>query len=151
MKYIFFLLILISCKNGPRKVIAAHTNQDTTTRAPSTPGTTSIDIHDPYQTGKDTTRLNKVMDEIFSFPEVQAINKQINKNSKGAHGVSIMVHDEFGGDTSYYHFQVGDNSHDERYENIYDFLFEKHTGQIKVYDPLSDSIITLPEWRKKQH
>ena len=94
--------------------------------------------------------MNKAMNTIFKFPEVEAINKQIDKNSKGAHGVSIMVHDDFDGDTSYYHFEVGDNSHDDRYMNIYDFLLQKKTGQIKVYDHLSDSIISLRDWRKKR-
>ena len=88
------------------------------------------------------------MDKIFKFPEVQAINKQIDKTSKGTHGVSIMVHDEFKGDTSYYHFMVGDNSNEDRYMNVYDFLLDKKTGQIKAYDPSLDSIMNLQDWRK---
>jgi hypothetical protein len=67
------------------------------------------------------------------------------------HGVSIMVEDEFDGDTSYYHFRVGDNSHQEMYYNIYDFLLNKKTGQIKVYDPISDSILSLKNWRKNRN
>src|SRR3954465_8543039 len=102
MKYLFLLTILLSCKSRPRKVIVANSGQDTTTQATINRDTTSIDVHDPYETGKDTVRLNAIMDKIFKFPEVQAINKQINKNSKGTHGVSIMVHDEFNGDTSYF-------------------------------------------------
>lgn len=90
------------------------------------------------------------MDEIFNFPEVKAINEQINKNSKGAHGVSIMVEDNFDGDTSYYHFRVGDNSHEDRYEKIYDFLLDKETGEIKAYDNVSDLIMTLKDWRKNR-
>src|SRR4051794_16407532 len=110
MKYLFLLTIFLSCKSGPGKVVVARNDQDTSIQATLKPDTSSIDIHDPYETGKDTIRLNKVMDEIFRFPEVEAINKQIEKASKGTHGVSIMVHDEFNGDTSYYHFRVGDNS-----------------------------------------
>ena len=123
----------------------SHESTDTIERDTST-----IDIHDPYETGKDTVRLNAVMDKIFKFPEVQAINRQINKATKGAHGVSIMVSDEFDGDTSYYHFKVGDNSNDYMYHNIYDFLLEKNTGKIKVYESVSDSIMNLKDWRKSR-
>jgi len=151
MKYLFLLTILLSCKSEPRKVIVARTKVDTTAPLSIKRDTNSVDTHDPYETGKDTVRLNKVMDKIFKFPEVQAINKQIDKNSKGTHGVSIMVEDEFDEDTSYYHFRIGDNSHEERYENIYDFLLEKKTGQIKVYDPVSDSILSLKDWRKNRN
>ena len=150
MKYLLLLTILLSCKGGPGKVIVAHHNPDTTTQMAVKKDTSSIDIHDPYETGKDTTRLNKIMKTISKFPEVEALNKQINKNSKGTHGVSFMVHDEFDSDTSYYHFELGDNSHEDRYVNIYDFLLEKKTGQIKVYDHLSGAIMSLQDWRKKR-
>jgi hypothetical protein len=148
MKYLFILTIFVSCKSGPRKVVVAHTDTDTTAQASIKRDTASIDIHDPYETGKDTIRLNKVMDKIFKLPEVAAVNKKIDKTSKGAHGVSIMVHDEFNGDTSYYHFMVGDNSHEDRYINVYDFLLDKKTGQIKVYDTVTDSIMSLKDWRR---
>jgi hypothetical protein len=148
MKYLFFLTILLSCKSGPKKVFIASPDRDTTAQILVKRDTTSIDVHDPYETDKDTVRLNKVMDEIFKFPEVEAINKQIDNTSKGTHGVSIMIHDEFNGDTSYYHFMVGDNSRKDRYVNIFNFLLEKKTGQIKAYDPSLDSIMTLQDWRK---
>ena len=148
MKYLFLLTLILSCKSGPRKVVVARNDLDTTPQVPVKRDTTSIDIHDPYETGKDTVRLNAVMDKIFKFPEVEAVNKQIDKTSNGKHGVSIMVRDEFNGDTSYYHFMVGDNSHEDRYMNVYDFLLEKKTGQIKAYDPSLDSIINLQIWRK---
>ena len=148
VKYLFLLTIILSCKSGPRKVVIAHNDHDTTAQVPVKRDTTSIDIRNPYETGKDTVRLNVVMDKIFTFPEVQTINKQIDKTSDGKHGVSIMVRNEFNGDTSYYHFMVGDNSHKDRYINVFDFLLEKKTGQIKAYDPSLDSVMNLKNWRK---
>ena len=148
MKLLFLLTILISCEIRPRKVIVVYSDRDTTAQMPVKRDPSSIDIHDSYETGKDTVRLNKIMDKIFKFPEVEAINKQIDRTSKGTHGVSIMVHDEFNSDTSYYHFMVGDNSQEDRFMNVYDFLFDKKTGQIKAYDPALDSILSLQDWRK---
>lgn len=139
---------MLSCNSGPVKVIRPNVDKGLTSTASTERDTSTIDIHDPYETGKDTVRLNAVMGKIFKFPEVQEINRQIIKNSKGKHGVSIMVSDELDGDTSYHDFRVGDNSHEERYENIFDFVFVKETGQIKVYDPVSDSIMSLKDWRK---
>jgi hypothetical protein len=148
MRYIFLFLVLLSCNNVPRKVIPPHVEKSPISTVSIRRDTSTIDIHDPYQTGKDTVRLNAVMDKIFKFPEIQTINRQIIKSTKGAHGVSIMVSDEFDGDTAYYDFRVGDNSDGEMYHNIFDFILEKKTGQIKVYDTVSDSIISLKDWRK---
>ena len=150
LKYLFLLSILLSCKSGPRKVIVAHHGQNPTTQMAVKRDTSSIYKHNPYETGKDTVRLNKAMDKIFKFPEVEAISKQINNSSKGIHSASIMEHDEFNGDTSYYHFMVGDNSHNDRYVNIFNFLMDKKTGQIKAYDPAFDTIMNLQDWRKSQ-
>ena len=142
------IILLSSCNGGQRKVIAHNSKSDTTSRAPVRRDTTSIDIHDPYETGKDTLLLNAVMERIFTLPEVEAINKLISKTSKGSHGVSIMVHDEFEGDSSYYHFMVGDNSHEARFVSSFNFLLEKKTGQLKAYYPLLDSIMSLQDWRQ---
>lgn len=150
MKYLFLLSILLSCKNEPRKVIVAHRDLNKNTGVTVKSDTSTIDIHDPYETGRDTVRLNKAMDKIFKFPEVEAVTKQINKSSKGKNSASIMVRDEFNGDTSYYDFMVGDNSHDDRYINIFNFLLDKRTGQIKAYEPVLDSIMSLQDWRKSR-
>ena len=148
MKYLILLTIFLSCKSRPRKVLVADNNHGTATQITINRDASVIDVHDPYETGKDTIRLNRIVDKIFKFPEVEAINNQIDKTSNGTHGVSIIVHDEFNGDTSYYHFMVGDNSHGHRYMNVYDFLLDKNTGQIKVYDSVLDSIMSLQIWRK---
>ena len=107
-------------------------------------------MHVPYKIGKDTVRLNKAMDKIFKFAEVEAITDQINKISKGKHSASMMVYDEFNRDTSYYHFMVGENSHDDRYVNIFNFLMDKKTGQIKAYDSVLDTVMNLRDWRKSR-
>ena len=96
-----------------------------------------------YEAGIDTFRLNKGMKLIFKFPEVDAINTQIDRRSNGAHGVSMTVHDEFNGDTSYYRCAVGDNSLEDRYVNFFNFLLDKKTNEIKVYEPALDTVFQL--------
>src|ERR1700709_1189031 len=152
MKYLFLLTILFGCGNKQKKVLVAHTNKDTTVQASSNSkyDCTFVNRKNLFSTRMHTTLLNKVMGKIVMFPEVENINEQIYKSSKGKHGVTFFVHDEFVGDTLYYDFEVGDNSHEDRYVNIYNFLLEKKTGLIKVYDPTSDSILSLKNWRKKR-
>jgi len=148
MKYLFLIIVLLSCKSEPTKVIVHNPENDTTSHASVKHDAASIDKHDHYETSRDTALLNAVMERIFKFPEVEATNRQISNTSKGAHGVSIMVHEEFEGDTAYYDFMVGDNSRKDRYVNIFNFLLDKRTGEIKAYDPLLDSIMSLQDWRK---
>lgn len=150
MKYLFFLVLFLSCENVQKKLTTKQTNTDIIAQVTIKHHSNFVDVHDPFATGKDTVQLKKAMDKITRFPEVAYINEQIIKSSKGKRGVAFFVHDEFNGDTLYYHFEVGDNSHEDRYVNIYNFLLEKKTGQIKAYDPLSDSILNLQDWRKKQ-
>lgn len=98
MKRLFLLSILLSCKSGPRKVSVAHHAQVTNRKVAAVKhDTSSSDMHVPYRIGKDTVRLNKAMDKIFKFAEVEAITKQINKISKGKHSASKMVYDELMG------------------------------------------------------
>jgi hypothetical protein len=148
MKYLLLTFAFLSCKSGPKKMIPPHVGEDSTTNVSVRREASGIDIHDPYETGKDTVRLNAAMDKIFKFPEVQIVDKQIRKKSEGLHGVAIMVRDEFQADTAYYDFMVGDNSHEDRYVNMFNFILEKKTGQIKVYDSITDSIMNLKDWRK---
>ena len=146
--YFFIAIVLLGCKNKTANVVSSPIEKDTTSRRTVKPDSITIDIHDPYLIGKDTVRLNIAIDQIFNFPEVKAITKQILKNSKGKHGTTIMTRDEFGNDTLYYWFRVGDNSLDDRYVNIFNFVMDKKTGEIKAYDSVNDSIMSLKDWRK---
>jgi hypothetical protein len=148
MKYLFLITLLLSCKNGTRKLIQPHFAKDSTSKVSTKRDTSTVHVHDAYETGKDTVLLNATMDKIFKFPEVQELDKEINKSSKGTHGDSIIVRDEFEGDSAYYDFMVGDNSHEDRYVTIFNFVMEKRTGKIKAFDSTRDSIMTLKDLRK---
>ena len=151
LKYLFAIAFLLSCRSEQRKVIIPHIPGDTSVQIPVKRDSITIDIHDPFETGKDTVRLNAMINKLSKFPEVRAIQRQIEKSSKGKHGVSFMVQDEFNGDTSYYDIMVGDNSHEDMYHNIFNFLLEKKTNQIKVYDTILDSILSVRDWRKRRN
>ena len=144
MKYFLPLIFLLSCYDQPAKLTPPMHDQQIETHDNS-----AADLHAPYNTGKDTARLNRVIEELSQFPEVQRLTQQIDKNGNGKHGVSFMVKDEFEGDSTLYHFEVGDNSHQDRCVNVYDFVMLKKTGEIKAYDHLSGKLMGLEEWRKR--
>ena len=146
MKYLIFIVVLWSCTNSPKKVLIPSHRNDSFVRLRK--DSVTSDLQDPFMTAKDTTRLNHVMDLIYNFSEVQALDKLINDRSKATHGVSMSVKDNFGGDTSYYSISVGDNSKTERWEPVYNFLLVKKTNELRVYEPDSDSIMTIKLWRK---
>ena len=145
MKYLIVIIIVLSCKSSTNNVL----NNSKSNHSQTVQRKDSFTLHkyDPFITGKDTLRLNLAINSIYNFPEVQAIDERINTQSEMKNGVAFMVHDNFGGDTSYYRISVGNNSRSDRFETIYNFLFAKKTSEIKVVDPINDSIITLDQWR----
>jgi hypothetical protein len=148
MKYFLYLAVLLSCRTDNRTAIPGHRSSYTNSQVQYNRETLETEMNDPLS-GKDTVLLNRIVDSIYKFPEVQAIDKQIAKNSKMIHGVSFMVQDGFNGDTSLYQFSVGDNSSSDRYTNIYNFILVKGTLEIKVYEPSNDSIMSLQAWRRR--
>jgi hypothetical protein len=116
MKYLVFIVVILSCKSSPKKVFIPSYQRDSSIVQKK--DSVTMDFHDPFMTGKDTVRLNKVMDIVYNLPEVQAIDKRINDWSKATHGISMSVQDNFGGDTSYHNILVGNKSKAERRETI---------------------------------
>ena len=151
MKNLLIIFLFLACRNRQQKETPPLKGIDTNSKANINIDKPTIDLHDACKNEKDTTRLNKAIVQIFKFPEVQVVNKQLLKNSKGKHGVAFMTRDQFGGDTAFYWFEVGDNSRDDRYVNIFNFLLEKKTGQIKAFDTMNDSIMSLKDWRKTRN
>ena len=148
IKYLIFLSFLLSCNNDPEKPGTRKTKDNAIIQAAIGQDSASASVDDPYKSGQDTVLLNTIMDKIFGFPEVEETERQIRKRTRGAHGVAIFVQEGVGRYGSSYVFRVGDNSHEDRYESIYDFVFDKKTGQISVYDAATGSVIPLEDWRK---
>ena len=145
MKYVFIFVLLLGCKGDPQKTGA---DRDTTAYLTIKPGTDSLAEKETSPPHNDTIQMGPLMDTIFRLPEVQDIHKKISKSSRGAHGVSMQVSQEFNGNSSYYCLRVGDNSREDRYYNIFIFLIDKKTKEIKAYDTVLDSIMSLEDWRR---
>jgi hypothetical protein len=87
--------------------------------------------------------INKAIERIHNLPEVMRLEKKISTSTNGAHGVAYISNVHFNGDSSIYHIQVGDNSKNDRYVVIYNFLVDKKSGAIKAYDAVRDSILSI--------
>lgn len=145
-----FLLACVSCGSQPETTEATPVTQDTLTAAALPASTDSIThyAHDPYTTGTDTARLNAAMHKIYQLAEVQEIDSIIRQSTQGKHGVAFMMENGWNQDTTYYRFIVGNNAHEDRYETIFNFVLDKKTEEIKIYDPLVDSLLSIEDWRK---
>jgi hypothetical protein len=147
MKYLL-LLLLISCQGQPHNEAQPTSNKDSTSLIKSSADSfpRNLSFQEDYE--HDTMHIGLIVKKLNKFPEVQLLDKQIRKASKGIHGVSYQILNKYGKDTSYYVIEVGDNSHDDRYINVYTFLMEKKTSVIKIYEPVNDSFMSLKEWRR---
>jgi hypothetical protein len=95
--------------------------------------------------GLDQKNINKAIESIHNLPEVIKLENKISTSTNGAHGVAYISNVHFHGDSSIYHIQVGDNSQNDRYVVIYNFLVDKKSGAIKAYDSVGDSTLSITD------
>jgi len=151
MKYLALILLLLSCNSNPQpqKQQPAKTG---TLPVPATGkiGTSAINTDDAFKTNpKDSTRFWATIDSLLKLPYVHAIDSAIKQVTNDKHGASFIVHSNFGDDTTYYHITVGDNHNEDRYVTLCNFVLNKQTGEIKVFDTATDSLLTLKDWQKQ--
>ena len=99
----------------------------------------SISSSDSKVTPKKETTEDKVMNAVFNLPEVKNLKK-----------ASVMIASAPSEDEPYFTAQVGQNM-DDHFSTVYWFhVYPTGNMIIKVYDVISDSEITLDQWRKQK-
>jgi hypothetical protein len=100
-------------------------------------------------TQKGNAKLEqKIINDVFSLPEVRKKNKYIDSLTKHKKGITIIIAKKPDKIHNYYWVQAGYNS-ELRFEPYYNFYVYQPNRVIKYYDPMSDKILTLKEWRGK--
>lgn len=145
------LLVFTGCTNQPAQSVVPPPGQNAPDSHSIHANSEDAISNEAVKADKDAARLNAAMDIIFKLPEVQAIDKLIQTSTQGKRGVSIMLQDEMNQDSNYYNLMVGNNAHEDRFENIFNFLVNKKTQEIKVYEPVTDSTMSLEDWRKMKN
>lgn len=128
--YLFFLVIsvMISCQQSPKKEKS---------KTDIKPKTESAALNQEDQLIKLITDLD----------EVKRKSIQVKKESNGKRHLSTYMDDSPAADDTDYWMKVAEDNGDS-YVTYYTFAVDKKTRQIRFYDVLQDSLISLNQWRK---
>ena len=92
------------------------------------------------------TLEDKIMDAVMSLPEVKKANAYIDSISNHKKGIAGIMSEPEKGETDY-GVRVGYNG-EERFEVYYFFYVDPKNFQIKILNIITDSVISVEEWRK---
>lgn len=91
---------------------------------------------------------DKALDTIFKLKEVKEMSAYIKKESKGKHRLVLFVNGTPSKETPYYWIKAWeDNGLTE--VTVFDFFVYPKPVEIKFYDTIKDTAISLKEWRRQ--
>ena len=89
---------------------------------------------------------DRIIAKIFTLQEVKIENKYIDSLSGHKSGISIMIIKRPDAKCKYFWVQAGLNNN-VRYEPYYNFYVYKSHLEVKFFDPMSNEILSLEQWR----
>jgi hypothetical protein len=96
---------------------------------------------------KNSSVENAILDKIHNLPEVKAKQHFIDSLTNHKSGISMIILKTPSNSKPYYWIQVGyDNS--IRFEPYYNFYVYRKGLVINFFDPMTNRILNLEEWRK---
>jgi hypothetical protein len=110
----------------------------------------SGDVNARIQQTDDSVFVNKIMDKLFSFPEIKRKQAFVDSLSHHKRGISMIVMQKPGKANKYYWIAVGYNGA-QRFETYYNFYVWPSQMEIKYLDTESGNLLTLAQWRKLQN
>lgn len=144
MKNFLFFFILISftaCINTSPNDEAAKTDS---AAVETKTGSSKNYIH----SFTDTTLENKITAALLKLPFIIKSNSYIDSFSNHTHGISFLLDEPAENETDI-SVQAGYNG-DQRFETYYRFFVNPKTLEIKVYDPVADSRLSVKDYLKTQ-
>lgn len=110
----------------------------------------------PYQVVKEKKVINeiikpnyeelKIWDTIFKLPEVKDRIKYVHEVTNGKRNLQVLTYSKPNKENNYYWIKV---SEDNGITTVAHFNFFVYPNtEIKYFDTVTDSILTLEEWRK---
>lgn len=104
----------------------------------------------PSQKIKEKSTKNKddiAIDQIMALPEIKQKNIEVETNSKGKRHLSGYVVNLPTSKDPYYWVDIAEDNGDS-YVTYYTFAVDNRDLDIKYYDPLQDSLISIEQWRE---
>jgi hypothetical protein len=105
----------------------------------------SVENHDDT----DTIMERRILDKLFSLPEVKNSNRYIDSFTNHQNGISMRIVQRPERLKKYYIVDAG-YDYEERFENYYIFYVWPGRMNIKAVDSYSSELLTLAEWRKRR-
>ncbi len=124
----YLVMLLIACNSSSDGTMAAKTKIDTGL--------------ENYITQIYSDSANAITDSILTISFVQVANAYIDSISDHKHGISFIA------DTvsaSEIHLKAGYNN-DSRFETYFQFYYNPKTLEMKVYDPETDTRMSVVEY-----
>ena len=144
MKYVLYLLMLLSfsaCNNSSKT--------DAPVAGDSSVSVIKADTSSRYiHTFGDTALESRITAALLKLPFVIKSSNYIDSFSDHKHSIAFIMDKPAANETAI-QVQAGYNG-DERFETYYRFFVDPKTLEIKVYDPLQDRKLTVPEFLKAQ-
>ncbi len=108
-----------------------------------------FDTNNVQNEKSDSLVEKKIIKKVFSIWEVRQKNKYVDSLTHHKSGISIIINKKPDEKNKYYWVQAGYNSN-FRFEPYYNFYVYPPNLIVKFYDPMTDEILTLKEWRNKE-
>lgn len=143
MKQIFltFLLfgLLTSCNNSEEKAVIKTTKKTLEIKDESS----KVAIYDTVVSKEES----KIWDSIFKLPEVKSRIKYVDSVTQGKRRLHVWTFKKPDKKDNFYWIKVSENNGSFTVAHFNFFVYPKN--EIKYFDTVNDSILTLDEWRKK--
>lgn len=92
----------------------------------------------------------RMMDTIFSLPEMKELDKFLRKETKGERNLKIWIAGTPQDSDGFYYVKAGEDNGDN-YVAHHNFLIDPNTMTIKYDDVVNEKLVTLDEWRRMRN
>lgn len=108
---------------------------------------------EPVPTGDTIMRPGIDADTIYklilSLPEVSKRARYIHEQTKGERHLQVMIVESPNNVIDYYWVKAGEDNGSNYVTHFNFYVFPKRNWEIKYFDTVKDTLVTLEDWRKE--
>jgi hypothetical protein len=148
MKIRYFVLVVITIQTLVSCQQSASTTQETAD---------STHLIDQHLISKKDTIIkaekgdDMIYDLIFNLPEIKERETYIEQQTHGERHLRLMIAERpQNNEHNYYLVKAGENNEISFVTHFNFYIYPGNSYEIKFYDPVKDTIISIDEWRKER-
>ncbi|MDD3739673.1 MAG: hypothetical protein PHH30_00395 [Bacteroidales bacterium] len=139
---ILIIIFIVSCNNPKDKSKSISESEKTETQENT--DNENLDLDD-----KAMTMEEKIIDKVYKLPEIKERAEYIEKETDGERYLQIWIAARPKDTGGYYIVKAGEDNGFSMVTH-FDFYVYPETMEIKYYDVITDSELSLAEWRKEK-